>query len=155
MNNKNTQKINFQHVYYKKFIIAKEVYYYKKFITKSKGERKNLSEIYKQQGKRQGWKKKTQAKSTKSMEKGKGERKTRSKIYNEQRRKKKPTILIPMIRDQIHYTISLYQHNVLQHSFMNKLREESVSFCGDSFIPRVVEIGIVTMGCHPIELPPF
>ena len=54
MNNKNTPKINFQHVYYKKFIIAKEVYYYKKFITKSKGERKNLSEIYKQQGKRQG-----------------------------------------------------------------------------------------------------
>ena len=38
---------NFQHVYYKKFIIAKEVYYYKESITKSKGERKNLSEIYK------------------------------------------------------------------------------------------------------------
>ena len=65
------------------------------------------------------------------------------------------TILILMIRDQIHSTISLNQHNVLQYSFMDKLKEESVSFCGDSFIPHVVEIGIVTMGCHPIELPPF
>ena len=44
---------------FKNFIIAKDVFYYKKFITKSKGERKNLSKIYKQQGKRQGWKKKT------------------------------------------------------------------------------------------------
>ena len=60
-----------------------------------------------------------------------------------------------MIRDQIHSTISLYQHNVLRHSFMDKLKEESVSFCGDSFIPRVVGIGIVAMGCLPIELPPF
>ena len=62
------------------------------------------------------------------------------------------TILILMIRDLIHSTISLYQHNVLQHSFMDKFEEKSVSFCGDSFIPRVVEIGIVAMGCHPIEL---
>ena len=38
----------------KKFIITKKVYYYKKFITKSKGERKNLSEIYKKRGKNQG-----------------------------------------------------------------------------------------------------
>ena len=60
-----------------------------------------------------------------------------------------------MIRDQIHSTISLYQHNVLRHSFMDKLKEESVSFCGDSFIPRAVGIGIVAMGCLPIELPPF
>ena len=62
------------------------------------------------------------------------------------------TILILMIRDQIHSTIGFYQQNVLQHSFMDKLKEESVSFCGDSFIPRVVEICIVAMGCHPIEL---
>ena len=52
-------------------------------------------------------------------------------------------------------TISFYQHNVLRHSFMDKLKEERVSFCGDSFIPHVGEIGIVAMGCHPIELPPF
>ena len=81
MNNKNTQKINFQHVYYKKFIIAKEVYYcqrslllqevyYKKQGRKIEPERnlqtarkkarmkeKNPSEIYKKQGKRQGRKK--------------------------------------------------------------------------------------------------
>ena len=51
MNNKNShEKINFQHVYYKKFI-AKKVYY-KKLITKSKGERKHLSEIYKKQGRK-------------------------------------------------------------------------------------------------------
>ena len=31
---------------------------FKKFNIKRKGERKNLSEIYKQQGKRQRWKKK-------------------------------------------------------------------------------------------------
>ena len=98
---------------------------------------KNPSEIYKKQGKRQGRKKNPKQNLQRAT------------------KKKKPTILIPMIRDQIHCTISLYQHNVLQHSFMNKLREESASFCGDSFIPRVVEIGIVTMGCHPIELPPF
>ena len=54
-----TQKINFQRVYYKKFIITKKVYYYKKLITKSKGKRKNLSEIYKKQGKKQMQKKKT------------------------------------------------------------------------------------------------
>ena len=76
MNNKNSHKqINVQHVYYKKFIITKQFYYYKKLITKNKGERKqsgrnlqkarkkvnakekNLSEIYSKQGKRQGQKK--------------------------------------------------------------------------------------------------
>ena len=41
MNNKNSHKqINVQHVYYKKFIITKKCYYYKKLITKNKGERK-------------------------------------------------------------------------------------------------------------------
>ena len=76
MNNKNSHKqINVQHVCYKKFIITKQFYYYKKLITKNKGERKqsernlqkarkkvnakeeNLSEIYSKQGKRQGQKK--------------------------------------------------------------------------------------------------
>ena len=47
------------------------------------------------------------------------------------------TILISMNRDQIQATISSYQHNVLRHSFLDKLKEESVSFGGDSFIPRV------------------
>ena len=62
MNNDNShKKINFQHVYYKKFIIArkKNFYCYKKLIAKSKGERKDLSESYKKQGKMQMRKKKT------------------------------------------------------------------------------------------------
>ena len=63
--------------------------------------------------------------------------------------------LISMNRDQIQSTISSYQRNVLRHSFLDKLKEKSVSFGRDSFIPHVVKIGIVAMGCHPIELPPF
>ena len=35
------------------------------------------------------------------------------------------TILIPMIRDQIHFTISLHQYNILRYSFMDKLKEEA------------------------------
>ena len=93
MNNDNShKKINFQHVYYKKFIIARK----KKFLLlqevncKKQGRKKrlkrklqkarknanakekNLSEIYSKQGKRQGGKKNLR------------------KIYKEQRRKKKP-----------------------------------------------------------------
>ena len=65
------------------------------------------------------------------------------------------SILIEMMHDQIQSNFSSNQNNVIRHSFVYKLKEESVSFGGDSFISRVVEIGIVAMGCHPIELPPF
>ena len=88
MNNKNTQKINFQQVYYKKFIITKKVYYYKKLITKSKCERKKISEIYNKQGKKQMRKKETWAKFTASKEKGKGERKTLAKFAKSNDQKK-------------------------------------------------------------------
>ena len=53
MNNDNShKKINFQHVYYKKFIIArkKNFYCYKKLIAKSKGERKDLDKLIKDPG---------------------------------------------------------------------------------------------------------
>ena len=159
--------MNFQHVYHKKFITTKKVYYQKKFITKSKGERK------------------TKAKFTKSKEKSKGERKKpktnlkkarkKAKFIKSNNEKKKPkqwpvnflrqietfewfhvcSILIEMMHDQIQSNFSSNQNNVIRHSFVYKLKEESVSFGGDSFISRVVEIGIVAMGCHPIELPPF
>ena len=39
VNNKNSQKINFQHVYYKKFI-TKKVYHYKELITKTRAKEK-------------------------------------------------------------------------------------------------------------------
>ena len=58
VNNKNSQKINFQHVYYKKFI-TKKVYHYKELITKTRAKEKTQAKFTKSKGKSQMQKKKT------------------------------------------------------------------------------------------------
>ena len=159
--------MNFQYVYHKKFITTKKSLLLEEVYYKKQGRKKNQSEIYKKQGKKQGRKKKPKRNLQKARKK--------AKFIKSNNEKKEPkqwpvnflrqietfewfnvcSILIEMVHDQIQSNFSSNQNNVIRHSFVYKLKEESVSFGGDSFISRVVEIGIVAMGCHPIELPPF
>ena len=85
VNNKNSQKINFQHIYYKKFI-TKKVYHYKELITKTRAKEKTLSEIYKKQGKKPNAKEKNLNEIYSKQGKRQGQKKN---LSNDGKKKKK------------------------------------------------------------------